>query len=90
MTLAPDQAALGIERRFTTAGTDPADALEWEQRDARLIDHRDGSVTDKVTGLTWCLLDSRLELDTCIPFTAAKTYVQALTTGGVLMSPRRA
>ncbi len=49
---------------------------------SRFVDHRDGTVTDKVTGLTWCLLDSRLELDTCIPYTAAKTYVQALTTGG--------
>lgn len=49
---------------------------------SRFVDHRDGTVTDKVTGLTWCLLDSRLDLDTCIPYSAAKTYVQALTTGG--------
>ncbi|MEE4113187.1 MAG: DUF1566 domain-containing protein [Desulfobacteraceae bacterium] len=49
---------------------------------SRFVDHRDGTVTDKVTGLTWCLLDSHLDLDTCISYEAAKTYVQGLTTGG--------
>lgn len=44
MTLAPDQAVLGIRRRFTSEGTDPFGAVEWERRDARLTDYRDGSV----------------------------------------------
>ena len=44
MALAPDQAALGIGRRFTAEGRDPFDAVEWERRDARLTDYRDGSV----------------------------------------------
>ncbi len=44
MALAPDQAAIGIGRRFTAHGTDPFDAVEWERRDARLTDYRDGSV----------------------------------------------
>jgi hypothetical protein len=48
----------------------------------RFVAHRDGTVTDKVTGLTWCLLDSHLDLDTCIPYETAKAYVQGLTTGG--------
>ena len=48
---------------------------------SRFVDHRDGTVTDKVTGLTWCLIDSHLDLDTCIPYEAAKDYVQGLTTG---------
>ena len=48
----------------------------------RFVDHRDGTVTDQVTGLTWCLLDSHLDLGKCIPFQAAKAYVQGLTTGG--------
>ena len=49
---------------------------------ARFVDHRDGTVTDKVTGLTWCLLDSQLDLDKCIPYQTAKAYVKGLTTGG--------
>ncbi|MDW3219080.1 MAG: vitamin B12-dependent ribonucleotide reductase [Acidimicrobiales bacterium] len=44
MTLAPDQAVLGIRRRFVPEGADPFDVVEWERRDARLTDHRDGSV----------------------------------------------
>ncbi|MCB2144887.1 MAG: DUF1566 domain-containing protein [Deltaproteobacteria bacterium] len=49
---------------------------------SRFVDHRDGTVTDQITGLTWCLLDSHLDLGKCIPFQAAKAYVQGLTTGG--------
>ena len=49
---------------------------------SRFVDNRDGTMTDKVTGLTWCLLDSHLDLDTCIPYETAKAYVQELTTGG--------
>ena len=44
MALASDQAVLGIGRRFTEAGLDPFDAVEWDVRDARLTDYRDGSV----------------------------------------------
>ncbi len=35
---------LGLRRHFTTAGVHPYDQLEWELRDARIKDHRDGSV----------------------------------------------
>jgi hypothetical protein len=48
----------------------------------RFVDHRDGTVTDKVTGLTWCLLDSHLDLERCIPYQTAKIYVEGLNTGG--------
>ena len=48
----------------------------------RFVDHRDGTVTDQVTGLVWCLLDSYLDLDQCIPYLTAKEYVQRLNTGG--------
>ena len=44
MALAPQQAGIGIARRFTIEGGDPFGAVEWERRDARLTDHRDGSV----------------------------------------------
>jgi hypothetical protein len=48
----------------------------------RFVDNRNGTVTDKVTGLTWCLLDSHLDLEKCIPYKMAKAYVRGLTTGG--------
>ena len=44
MALAPQQAGLGITRRFTSEGVDPYDTITWERRAARLTDHRDGSV----------------------------------------------
>ncbi|MHB1138749.1 MAG: LAGLIDADG family homing endonuclease, partial [Microthrixaceae bacterium] len=33
-----------LDRRFTTSGRSPYDAIRWQRRDARLVDHRDGSV----------------------------------------------
>jgi ribonucleoside-diphosphate reductase alpha chain len=33
-----------LDRRFTVAGRSPFDDLTWEKRDARLVDHRDGTV----------------------------------------------
>jgi ribonucleoside-diphosphate reductase alpha chain len=44
MALAPEQARIGIRRRFTTEGTHPYDELAWERRDARITNFRDGSV----------------------------------------------
>jgi ribonucleoside-diphosphate reductase alpha chain len=51
MTLASDQAVLGITRRFTAAGSDPFDGVGWEVRDARLTDYRDGSVAFEQLGI---------------------------------------
>jgi hypothetical protein len=48
----------------------------------RFVDHKDGTVTDRITGLTWCLLDSHLDLERCISYEAAKAYVRALNVGG--------
>lgn len=44
MALAPEHAGIGISRRFTIEGRNVGADLEWERRDARLTDHRDGSV----------------------------------------------
>ncbi|MBC2710406.1 MAG: DUF1566 domain-containing protein, partial [Desulfosarcina sp.] len=49
---------------------------------SRFVDHGDGTVTDRVTGLTWCLLDSYLDLGKCIPYQTAKDYVHGLNTSG--------
>ncbi len=45
MTMAPEQTALISGSHPVPAGLeDPADRIAWERRDARLLDHRDGSV----------------------------------------------
>jgi ribonucleoside-diphosphate reductase alpha chain len=44
MALAPEQAGIGLGRHFTTEGVHPYDELEWERRDARITNYRDGSV----------------------------------------------
>ncbi len=44
MAMAPEQTGIGIRRHFTTEGLDPYDDLTWERRDARIVNHRDGSV----------------------------------------------
>src|SRR5438128_1072903 len=42
MAKAPQQLGIGIRRRFTTAGSDPYDTVEWERRDSRIPNYKDG------------------------------------------------
>lgn len=44
MALAPERTGIGIHRHFTTPGIHPYDEIEWETRDARIVNFRDGSV----------------------------------------------
>ncbi len=44
MAIAPERMGIGIRRHFTTAGTHPYDEVEWERRDARITNFRDGTV----------------------------------------------
>jgi ribonucleoside-diphosphate reductase alpha chain len=44
MALAPEQAGIGLGRQFTTEGIHPYDEIEWDRRDARITNFRDGSV----------------------------------------------
>jgi ribonucleoside-diphosphate reductase alpha chain len=44
MALAPEQAGIGLRRYFTTEGVHPYDQVEWDRRDARITNYRDGSV----------------------------------------------
>src|SRR5918997_6721692 len=57
MALAPEQAGIGIRRHFTTDGVHPYDELEWDRRDARITNFRDGSVAFEQLGVefpkTW-------------------------------------
>ena len=51
MALAPEQAGIGIRRHFTTEGVHPYDEVEWERRDARIVNYRDGSVAFEQLGV---------------------------------------
>src|SRR5215468_5322485 len=42
MAMAPQQLGIGIRRHFTRPGTDPYDTLEWERRDSRIPNFKDG------------------------------------------------
>ncbi len=44
MAIAFQGVGIGIRRHFTTRGGDPYDSVEWETRDARITNLRDGSV----------------------------------------------
>ncbi|MBK5222544.1 MAG: ribonucleoside-diphosphate reductase [Acidimicrobiia bacterium] len=59
MALAPEQTGIGIRRYFTTEGVHPYDELEWERRDSRITNFRDGSVAFEQLGVefptTWSI-----------------------------------
>jgi ribonucleoside-diphosphate reductase alpha chain len=59
MSLAPDRLAIGIGRHYTTPGVHPYDQVEWETRDARISNWKDGSVAFEQLGVefptTWSL-----------------------------------
>ena len=42
MAMAPQQLGIGIGRHFTRPGTDPYDTVEWERRDSRIPNYKDG------------------------------------------------
>ena len=44
MAMAPEQTGIGIRRHFASEGRDPYADVEWEHRDARITNFRDGSV----------------------------------------------
>ncbi|HEY7134079.1 MAG TPA: vitamin B12-dependent ribonucleotide reductase [Acidimicrobiia bacterium] len=41
--MAPEQIGIGIRRFFTEAGVHPYDTVEWERRDARIPNYKDGT-----------------------------------------------
>jgi hypothetical protein len=57
-------------------------AKQLQPVSTRFVDNQNGTVSDRVTGLTWSLLDSHLDLGKCVSYGAAKRYVQNLNTGG--------
>ena len=51
-------------------------------KESRFTDNRNGTVTDKHSGLIWALLDSKGMLSPCMDFNSAKAWVNKLTLGG--------
>ena len=51
MSLAPERLAIGITRHFTSAGTDPYQQVQWERRDARISNWKDGTVAFEQLGV---------------------------------------
>jgi ribonucleoside-diphosphate reductase alpha chain len=43
MAMAPEHIGIGIRRYFTHVGTHPYDTVEWERRDARITNYKDGT-----------------------------------------------
>jgi len=59
MSIASERLSIGIKRLFTSPGVHPYDEVEWERRDARLTNWKDGSVAFEQLGVefptTWSL-----------------------------------
>ena len=57
MSLAPARLTIGLHRLFTSPGVDPYDEVEWDLRDARISNWKDGAVAFEQTGVefptTW-------------------------------------
>jgi ribonucleoside-diphosphate reductase alpha chain len=51
MALAPEQAGIGIRRHFTTEGVHPYEMVDWDRRDARITNYRDGTVAFEQIGV---------------------------------------
>jgi len=51
MAIAPEQAGIGIRRRFTDEGTHPYDMVEWERRDARISNWKTGEIAFEQLGV---------------------------------------
>jgi ribonucleoside-diphosphate reductase alpha chain len=51
MALVPQHASIGIRRTFTAEGVHPYDLIEWERRDARIVDWRTGAVAFEQLGV---------------------------------------
>jgi ribonucleoside-diphosphate reductase alpha chain len=59
MAIAPQRLGIGIRRHFTNPDVHPYDEVEWERRDARITNYRDGAVAfeqlDVEVPETWSL-----------------------------------
>ncbi len=51
MSLAPERLAIGITRHFTSPGKRPYEQVQWERRDARISNWKDGTVAFEQVGV---------------------------------------
>ncbi len=51
MSLAPERLAIGITRHFTSPGVRPYDQVQWERRDSRITNWKDGTVAFEQLGV---------------------------------------
>ena len=51
MSMAPERLSIGLRRLFTSPGVHPYDEVEWENRDARLTNWKDGTVAFEQLGV---------------------------------------
>jgi ribonucleoside-diphosphate reductase alpha chain len=51
MSLAPERISLGFRRLFTSPGVHPYDEVEWDKRDARISNWKDGTVAFEQLGV---------------------------------------
>src|SRR4051812_21940652 len=51
MSLAPERSAIGITRHFTSPGARPYDQVQWERRDAKISNWKDGTVAFEQRGV---------------------------------------
>jgi ribonucleoside-diphosphate reductase alpha chain len=51
MAIAPQRSEIGIRRHYTTEGVHPYDQVNWERRDARITNFRDGTVAFEQLGV---------------------------------------
>ena len=51
MSLAPERLAIGITRHFTSPGTHPYQQVQWERRDARISNWKDGTIAFEQLGV---------------------------------------
>ncbi len=51
MAMAPEWTGIGIQRRFTVPGQDPYETVEWERRDARIVNYATGAVAFEQAGV---------------------------------------
>ncbi len=70
-----------LQDKQRLAGIRTQVARQFREVSGRYVDNGDGTVTDRRTGLTWCQLDSYLELGRCISYRTAKIYVRQLNAG---------
>lgn len=71
-----------MEKKFMLDAKKTQARLLINKVNSRFIENKEGTVKDKHTGLTWCLIDSMADIGYCFDYESAISYVKSLKTGG--------